>query len=280
MITEALADILCCPDCRADLVLSPSTTLVCQTCSRDFVSENGILDMMPRETKPLPPAYDDPDYRRMSRSFDDATPYFTEGNSIFKTIHESAHTAVARWERYWPAHGWTIDIGCGQGYHWPFVTDRQRLIGFDIRLDSLARIHLQWPDATLIRGDVLRMPFKNERIERATSIYALEHLFFLEDALSEISRILAPQAKFLVGIPCEGGAAWTLGRKLTSERAMSKRYNLDYRRYIALEHCNTVARIEKALGFYFRRLDRQLFPFNFFPTPELNLTLSLALERM
>jgi len=280
MITGALAEILCCPDCRADLALSPSTTLVCQTCGRDFASENGILDMMPRETKPLPPAYNDPDYRRMSRSFDDATPYFTEGNSIFKTIHESAHTTVARWERLWPAQGWTIDIGCGQGYHWPFMADRQRLIGFDIRQDSLARIHREWPDATLIRGDVLRMPFKSGRIERATSIYALEHLFFLEDALSEISRILAPQAKFLVGIPCEGGAAWTLGRKLTSERAMSKRYNLDYRRYIALEHCNTASRIEKALGFYFRRLDRQLFPFNFLPTPELNLTLSLALERM
>lgn len=280
MITGALAEILCCPDCQADLVLPPSAPLACQACGRGFTSDNGIIDMMPRVTKALPPAYDDPDYRRMSGFFDESTPYFTDGNSIFKTIHDSAHATVAQWERHWPAQGWTVDIGCGQGYHWPFIADRQRLIGFDIRLDSLARIRQQWPEAILIRGDVLNMPFKAGRIQRATSIYALEHLFFLEDALSEIARVLAPQAKFLVGIPCEGGLAWTLGRKLTSERTMSKRYNLDYRKYIALEHCNTAARIEKALGFYFRRLERRFFPFDFLPTPQTNLTLSLALERM
>ncbi|MEK9970349.1 MAG: methyltransferase domain-containing protein, partial [Ferrovibrio sp.] len=111
----------------------------------------------------------------------------------------------------------------------------------DIRMDSLVKLRKHWPDAILIRGDVLSMPFKSGRIERATSIYALEHLFYLEDALSEIRRVLAAEAKFLVGIPCEGGLAWTLGRKLTSERAMSKRYNVDYRKYIALEHCNSAA---------------------------------------
>jgi SAM-dependent methyltransferase len=280
MITGALVEIFCCPDCRADLVMPPSAPLACQACGRGFTSDNGIIDMMPRATKALPPAYNDPDYRRMSGLFDESTPYFTDGNSIFKTIHDSAHATVAQWERQWPAQGWTIDIGCGQGYHWPFAADRQRLIGFDIRLDSLARIRQQWPEAILIRGDVLNMPFKAGHIQRATSVYALEHLFFLEDALSEIARVLAPQAKFLVGIPCEGGLAWTLGRKLTSERAMSKRYNLDYRKYIALEHCNTAARIEKALGFYFRKLERRFFPFDFLPTPQTNLTLSLALERM
>lgn len=280
MITGALAEILRCPDCNTDLAPSPPAALTCKGCGRGFASDNGIIDMMPRRAKPLPPAYDDPDYRRMSGFFDDSSPYFTDGNSIFKAIHESAHQTVARWEEQWPVQGWTIDVGCGQGYHWPFVADRQRLIGFDIRLDSLAKIYAQWPDAILIRGDVLSMPFKTGRVDRATSIYALEHLFFLEDALSEITRVLAPQAKFLVGLPCEGGLAWTLGRKVTSERAMSKRYNLDYGKYIALEHCNTAARIEKALNFYFRKVERKFFPFGFLPTPQVNLTLSLALERM
>ncbi|MCW0234576.1 MAG: class I SAM-dependent methyltransferase [Ferrovibrio sp.] len=216
----------------------------------------------------------------MSAFFDDSASYFTDNNSVFSAIHESAHRTTCKWEQRWPVSDWTIDIGCGQGYHWKYVSDHSRLIGFDIRLESLMKIRDRFPDAILVQGNLLSLPFKSASIARASSVYALEHIYFLEDALMEIARILAPKAKFLIGLPCEGGAAWTLGRKLTSERTMSRRYNLDYRRYIALEHCNTAARVEKALKFHFRPLERKLFPFDFLPFINTNLTLSIASERL
>lgn len=235
--------------------------------------------MLPLESKALPSEYDDPDYRRMSECFDDSSPYFTDGNNIFKAIHESGHRTTAQWEAKWPTDGWTVDIGCGQGYHWPFVPDRSHLIGLDIRMESLQKIRAQFPDAILIQGNLLALPFKREVIARATSIYALEHIYWLDDALLEIARILKPRAHFMVGLPCEGGLAWNTGRKLTSERTMSRRYHVDYRKYIALEHCNTAAKIERALGRDFVAVERRLFPLPFIPIISLNLTLSLMLQR-
>ncbi len=236
--------------------------------------------MLPLRGKQLPPIYDDPEYRKMSEHFDDSSPYFTDGNSIFKAIHESAHRTALAWEQRWPVEGWTVDIGCGQGYHWRYLKDFSRVVGFDIRMESLVKLKERFPDALLVQGNILNIPFKTASIARATSIYALEHIYFLEDALAEIARILSPAAKFIVGLPCEGGLGWTLGRKLTSERTMSKRYNVDYRRYIALEHCNSAARIEKALRFHFRPLERKLFPLAALPFIDLNLTLSIATERL
>lgn len=279
MIPNTLVEVLCCPDCRGGITARTGGDPVCLNCGRSFETADGIISLLPLKSKRLPDAYEDPDYRRMSECFDDSSSYFTDSNSIFKTIHESGHRATARWEEQWPTDGWTIDIGCGQGYHWPFVQNRSRLIGLDIRMESLRKIRAKFPDATLIQGDLLALPFKDGAIARATSIYALEHIYWLDDALSEIGRILAPQAHFLVSVPCEGGFAWNTGRKLTSERTMSKRYDVDYRKYIALEHCNSAANIERALTKDFTTLERRLFPLPFIRAIALNLTLSLALKK-
>lgn len=277
---NSLVNLLRCPDCRGDIAADGAQRLICQSCHRVFSQEQKILQMLPSRAKALPPVYDDPDYLQMSAFFDDSSSYFTSGNSIFKMIHESAHRTTYDWEQRWPSSGWTLDVGCGQGYHWKYVPDRSRLIGFDIRLESLLKIRERFPDAILVQGNLLDLPFKTASIDRASSVYALEHIFYLEDALAEIARVLVAKAKFLVGLPCEGGLAWTLGRKLTSERTMSKRYNVDYRRYIALEHCNTAARVEKAMSFHFRQIERKLFPLPFLPLISSNLTLSIAAEKM
>lgn len=279
MLPNLLTEILCCPDCRSDITLAVEGNPACRACGRSFAVDDGIISLLPLESKSLPSQYDDPDYRRMSERFDDSSPYFTDGNSVFRTIHESSHIATAAWEAKWPADGWTVDIGCGQGYHWPFVPNRTRLIGLDIRMESLRKIRARFPDAILIQGNLLALPFKHEAIARATSIYALEHIYWLDDALMEIARILKPHAHFLVGLPCEGGLAWKTGRKLTSERTMSKRYNVDYRKYIALEHCNTAAKIERGLTKDFVAIERRLFPLPFIPAIGANLTLSLALQK-
>jgi uncharacterized protein YbaR (Trm112 family) len=279
MISTSLAEVLRCPDCSGDIALNAADALRCHGCGRNFDVEGNILCMLPREITPLPEAYNDPDYQRMSEFFDDSSSYFTDGNRIFSMIHNSAHRTIARWEQEAASDSWTLDIGCGRGYHWPFVQDHTHMIGLDIRLESLRHIADHWPDAILLQADLLALPFKSGTIARATSIYALEHIYFIGDALTETARVLADKARFLVGLPCEGGLAWTLGRKVTSERTMSKRYNVDYRKYIALEHCNTAAGIEKALAPHFTTLERELFPFGFLPFIDLNLTLSLALEK-
>ena len=277
---QGLLPILACPDCRGKVIEASERELRCQDCGRSYeVTEDGIIRMMPSVSKPLPDAYNDPDYQRMSRHFDDSSAYFTDGNSLFHLIHESAHRKIASWIASNPREGWICDIGCGQGYHYRFVKDLSRTIGIDVRLESLRRVRAISNEIPLIQGDSCALPFQSGSIAGATSVYTLEHVYYLAEALAETARILEPTAPFYVGLPCEGGLAWTLGRKLTSERTMSKRYNVDYRKYIALEHCNTARRVIAHLGQQFKRKDISFFPLPIVPIVDTNLTVALAYSK-
>jgi SAM-dependent methyltransferase/uncharacterized protein YbaR (Trm112 family) len=276
MVSEALIAILQCPDCAGQL--SPGTGLACRNCGRTYpVTPDGILCLMPSHPPKLPAAYDDPDYQKMSACFDDSMPYFTEGNSVFKLIHESAHRTLTRWRG--TTQGWACDLGCGQGYHYRYWPDIERVIGIDIRLESLSKLRAQFPNAILIQANCCTLPLKSGALAAITSIYAFEHIYHLREAMAEVARVLAPRGRLFIGLPGEGGLAWTLGRKLTSERTMSKRYNLDYRKYIALEHCNTAASVIAALKQRFAVRRQRLFPLPFLPVIDLNLTVSLELTK-
>jgi len=274
--------ILCCPDCRGGLHGNfAEDDVACADCGRTYLMRGqGILDLMPSQSTPLPAAYSDPDYLKMSKLFDEAQSYFTDGNSLFQTIHNASHKKIQNWLREANADGWTCDIGCGQGYHWDFFEgDFDRLIGVDIRLESLKKIRARHKGGILIQADITKLPFKDAVINRIISIYALEHIYFLDDAINEMTRILPPRALAYIGLPCEGGLAWNLGRKLTSERVMSSRYNLDYRKYIRLEHCNNASKVIQSLDRNFRSSRRNLFPFNWLPTTSFNLIVTHLLER-
>ena len=230
--------------------------VACEGCGREFErTDDGILSLIPLAPKPLPAAYDDPDYRRMSAFFDDSNDYFTDANPLFRAIHESSHRTIRRWRAHEAAHakaagdGWTLDLGCGQGYHWDyFGPDRTRLVGVDIRMESLRSLRRRFPGGYLVQAHAAHLPFADATFDEVISIYALEHVFHLTEAVAEMDRLLAPDGRCYVGLPCEGGLAWMLGRKLTSERTMSKRYNVDYRKYITLEHCNTARAAITALN--------------------------------
>lgn len=277
---QELIPVLSCPDCRGGLQSDASSELRCEGCGRGYpILSDDILSMMPSSRKLLPDAYNDLDYRRMSAHFDDSSPYFTDGNSVFRLIHESSHRKIDDWMSAQLAEGWICDVGCGQGYHYRYFKAPERVIGLDIRVDSLRRVREISPRTPLIQADSSALPFKSGSIGTAVSIYTFEHIYYLRDTLVETARILKPGAKLYVGLPCEGGLAWTLGRKLTSERTMSRRYNVDYRKYIALEHCNTASKVMTMLEEFFHRDRCWYFPLSMLPTVHSNLTVALALTK-
>ncbi|MBT6093799.1 MAG: methyltransferase domain-containing protein [Rhodospirillaceae bacterium] len=278
----ALMTILCCPDCRGDLHGDFAMgNVACVRCGRSYTAVGtGILDLMPSSGKSLPESYNDPDYQKMSALFDEAQSYFTEGNSLFNSIHNASHATIRNWLRESKEDGWTCDVGCGQGHHWEFFEGAwDRFIGIDIRLESLEKIRRRHKKGLLIQADLTSLPFKDGAFQRLLSIYALEHIYHLDDAVSEMARILPQGGQAYIGLPCEGGLAWNFGRKLTSERTMSKRYNLDYRKYIRLEHCNDAADILETLSRVFNPVRTRFFPLSFLPAISLNLIVSQHFER-
>ncbi|MGJ3259983.1 MAG: methyltransferase domain-containing protein [Rhodospirillales bacterium] len=276
---SAFMNHLKCPDCNNGVARSRAD-ITCNGCGRNFeITEDGILCMLPSRRKPLPAEYDDPDYKRMSAMFDDAQDYFTDGNSFFNAIHVSAHKTIQGWMRENPPAGgsWICDLGCGNGFHMRyFEGDPARLVGVDIRLESLAKCRSRSSDVILVQADLACLPFHNSVFQTMLSVYALEHVYYLAEASDEVLRVVTEGGALYVGLPCEGGLAWNLGRKLTSERTMSKRYNLDYRKYIQLEHCNDAADIVKVLRERVRHQRRAHFPFRLLPFISTNLTVTAA----
>ncbi len=82
-----------------------------------------------------------------------------------------------------------------------------------------------------------------------------------------------------MGLPCEGGLAWDMGRKFTTERIFSKRFNFDYGKAVRTEHCNTAKKVVDALKKEFTVDKRKLFPFNFLPFIACNLILTMQLTK-
>lgn len=101
----------------------------------------------------------------------------------------------------------------------------------------------------------------------------------MSKALSEVLRVLVKGGKFYVGLPCEGGFIWNFGRRLTSQRHFSKKYNIDYSRIIKIEHCNSCEKVigELSRMFYIRR--KKYYPFPLLKTANLNLTAMLIAEK-
>ena len=107
----------------------------------------------------------------------------------------------------------------------------------------------------------------------------LEHLPDLPAALAEIHRLLEPGGRFVVVIPCEGGLAYSLARRVSAQRIFEKRYGMSYRLFIESEHINVPARDHRgAAARYSACVRRRYFPL-VIPLTAPNLVIGLELAR-
>lgn len=270
------AEVLCCPDCRRDL-MATSSGFVCQSCSRDYPStECGIECLLPSATLPDDRGQDSEDFRRwIEISAKLAAEYFENGNELFNRIHHSAHRAVDLYVRDRPANGYLLDLGCGTGAHFAYCDRFSHWMGMDISLSSLQTARRKYPDAILIQADAYRLPFRSRSMATVISVYNLEHIFHLDACLENVKEALTPEGRFLVGLPTEGGFLWNGGRAITSGRTIPRQYGIDYKKVIAIEHCNTAAHVLRALARRFDLIRRTQFPFAFLPSIHFNFTVSL-----
>ncbi|MGH9221088.1 MAG: class I SAM-dependent methyltransferase, partial [Vicinamibacterales bacterium] len=153
-------------------------------------------------------------------------------------------------------------------------SDVSRVIGIDMSLGSLNVVRRRFPAAFLIQADINALPLKDAVLTAVFSVYNLEHLYYLADALQEIERVLTARGRLLVGLPTEGGLAWSLGRKLSMKRTYSKKYNVDYGRVMSIEHCNTAPQVIRECRRRFRLRRQRYFPISVLPSVHPNLTIA------
>ncbi len=194
-------------------------------------------------------------------------------NPITRWITLKAHEACAKMRIYDMPGETIVDLGCGEGDHFPFIKHAE-ILGIDILPEMLERAEKKYPKrAQLMQADVLSISkfIPESSVKSIVSIGSLEHLSPLDKALKEISIILADEGEFIWGIPTEG-LLYRVGRELTTKRHVSRLTGVDYDALLAKEHVNKCRDIVKKLGRYFR-IDRvRGVPFGI-PLVDLNFML-------
>lgn len=171
----------------------------------------------------------------------------------------------------------TLDVGAGIGEHLEFESpEGQEYVALEMREEMAQAIRDTYPTVEAVTGNVeTGLPFADDAFDRVLAIHILEHLPNLPAALDEIKRVLKPGGKFEIVIPCEGGFAYSIGRRFTAQRLFEKRYGVSYEWFIKSEHLSVPSEIVAELDRRFTRERREYWPFKV-PLVDFNVCIGLT----
>lgn len=174
----------------------------------------------------------------------------------------------------------TLEIGAGLGEHLRYerlsARQRREYYALELRSNMCSAISERFPDINVVKGDCQqKLGFPNEFFERILAIHVLEHLPNLPAAVAEAHRVCATDGVFSVVIPCEGGLAYGLARRLSAKRIFEARYKQSYRWFIEREHVNRPDEIVGELEKYFQISQAAYFPFAI-PSQFINLVIGIT----
>ncbi len=182
-----------------------------------------------------------------------------------------------------PAFRRTLEIGAGLGGHIPYEklsTDQeQNYHALELRENMAEKIRSRFPKVQACVGDCQqRLRFADGYFDRIIAVHVLEHLPDLPSTILEMHRLCDPtRGVFSVVIPCEGGLAYGLARKISAQRIFEKRYRQPYRWFIEREHINRPREILRELAAFFDVTHCTYFPLGL-RSIALNLCIGLTLK--
>jgi SAM-dependent methyltransferase len=175
----------------------------------------------------------------------------------------------------------TLEVGAGLGEHaaWEDLSG-QDYVMLEYREVWAEELRARHPGLTSLHGDIQeQLDSPAGSFDRVIAIHVLEHLPDLPSALCEIFRLLSPGGQFDIVIPCEGGWAYELARKISSERMFKKHFGMEYKPIIQAEHLNTCPEIlEELARLPWRRTVTRYFPLKI-PPWHANLCLGLQVRK-
>lgn len=172
----------------------------------------------------------------------------------------------------------TLEIGAGIGEHLEFEPlPHDDYWAVELREEMARGIKSKNPDANVIVGDCQQgLPFDDESFDRVLAIHVLEHLPNLPNALTELRRVLKADGTFVAVIPCEGGLAYTLARRISAQRIFERRYCVSYDWFVRSEHINVPSEIITELKSRFTIDEQSYFPLRI-PSVTANLVIGLTM---
>ncbi len=171
----------------------------------------------------------------------------------------------------------TLEIGAGLGEHLIYEDlKNQDYTALEIRQDFVDTIKNRFPNVSAIVGDIQgNIDLPDNKFDRILGIHVLEHLRNLPSALKEIKRMLKPDGTFAVVIPCEGGLAYQIARRISAQRIFEKKFKIPYGPIIKNEHVSDAWEIMHELKKYFTIEKSSYWPL-LIPLTPCNLVIALS----
>lgn len=177
----------------------------------------------------------------------------------------------------------TLEIGAGLGEHLRHehlsAEQLRNYTAVDLRENMIAALKAAFPQIRALQADAQqRMDVPDGSIDRVLAIHVLEHLPNLPAAVDELYRVCAkPSGRLIVVIPCEGGMAYSLARKISAERFYRRRFGGSYKWLYSREHINLPNEVIDELRRRFAVERRRYFPLPWLPAATANLCIGLRL---
>jgi SAM-dependent methyltransferase len=172
----------------------------------------------------------------------------------------------------------TLEVGPGIGAHIGYENlEAQEYHVLEMRENVLNVLKCRYPSVHTGLGSIEeRTAFVDGHFDRVIAVHVLEHLQNLPAALREVRRVLSPGGAFSVVLPCEGGFAYSLARRLSAQRMFEKAYRTAYQPFIEREHVNSYAEVLEELDSTFQITHEQRWPLPRVPIA-VNLVVGLTL---
>jgi len=255
-----ILDKIQCPDCQGSLADVSPESLTCHSCGRAFKVENGIYNLLPVSKLREPEIHGSPLFKKLRSVLDGIHEEHYRKESASRKFEDTVKKYLMRFVDTESKRELPVDFGCGTGTGIDTIGQSGRILGIDNEMSLLRTCAKQHPNATLVCCDMRKPPFKTGALRTVFTVATLEHVFYLEEVVENLSRILAKDGTLYVLVPTEGGLAWGLARSLITSRKYGH-LGLDRQTFLEamkIEHCNTVFSIDCVLRKFFQ-VDRQSY---------------------
>ncbi|MQA25796.1 MAG: methyltransferase domain-containing protein [Micromonosporaceae bacterium] len=113
--------------------------------------------------------------------------------------HEAAYLAVAARLR---GARRVLEAGVGEGYGAALLAEAGAdVVGLDYDAATTAHVAAAYPQMGVVRGNVVRLPFRAESFDAVVSMQVVEHLWDQPGYVAECARVLVPGGTLVISTP-------------------------------------------------------------------------------